>query len=151
MSVSDGTRRGPKRSPLKDDADRGRPPTHAAMRCRYASGGEVIGDLAEALACSALVVNTLHDRRRDFWLPSPCRGLKARSSRPSPLNGESLELVDRDQLAPPGHLDRVEVRQKPPKRRATDSESLRGLASRVGQTLNAGRLSDDYSRGHGLC
>jgi hypothetical protein len=40
----------------------------------------------------------------------------------APLAGDALELVDGDELAAPGHLDRLE---------AADAERLRGLGAGV--------------------
>ena len=51
----------------------------------------------------------------------------------SPLDGESLELVDGDQAGAQGELDRLEVGEQTAEGGAADAERLRGLAAGVGE------------------
>jgi hypothetical protein len=90
------------------------------------------------------------DFRRNLWLPSARRRLKPRSCCPSPLECDSLELVDGDQAGAPGHFDRLDVRQQPPEGGAADAERLGGLASSVGEPFDVRRLADNHSWRQGL-
>jgi hypothetical protein len=97
---------------LQDSADGRRPPSGAAVRCRDPVGVEARGDLAEGPTSGALLADALRDFRRNARFASPRRWLKSRSCYPSPLDGQPLEFIDRDQLGAPWQLDRVDVRQQ---------------------------------------
>lgn len=57
---------------------------------------------------------------------------------------EPLELGDRNQRRPPRHLDGLEEWQHATvERRATDAEGLGRLCPRIGEPLDAGRLTGD--------
>lgn len=76
----------------------------------------------------------------------PRRRLESRSRRPSPLDRDSLELVNGDEAGPPGKLDRLDVREQPSQGREADSERLGCLAASVREPLDLTSLAYHHSR-----
>ena len=71
---------------------------------------------------------------------------RARLGGSSALGEQSLELVDRDQLGSPWHLDRLDVGQDAPvEGRAAETERLGRLAAGVGEPLDERRLASDHA------
>lgn len=123
------------------------PPSGAAVRCRDPVGVEARGDLAEGPTSGALVADALRDLGWDGRFASPRRWLKSRSCYPSPLDGQPLEFIDRDQLGTPWQLDRVDVRQQATERGAADAERVGSLGAGVGEPLDmVGLAYDDPCR-----
>jgi hypothetical protein len=65
----------------------------------------------------------------------------------STFGEESLELVDRDQLRAPGHLDRLDVRENAASEGgAADAERFGGLGAGVREPLDALRPTNQGGR-----
>ena len=128
---------------LQDPTHGRRPPSGAAVRCWNPVGVEARGDLAEGPTSGALVAAALRDLRWDGRFASSRRRLKSRSCYPSPLDGQPLEFIDRDQLGAPWQLDRVDVRQQAKERGPADAERVGSLAAGVGEPLDMVGLAYD--------
>jgi len=119
-----------------------------AVRGRYVASVQVACDLAEALAGRALYADAVHDLGRKGYGPSGRAWLASPLARRTlPLADESLELIDRDELRSPRHLDGLDVREDAPvEGRATDAERIGRLRAGVGEPLDARRLAHDRWR-----
>jgi len=70
---------------------------------------------------------------------------RRRASDLPPFDDKPLELVDRDEVRAPIHLQSLDERENAAvERRGTDAECLGRLGSRVGEPLDVSRLADDY-------
>jgi hypothetical protein len=110
-----------------------------------AVGVEFSGDLAQAAAGGVGGLNSFDDvigeLSRAAW---DLQGW-ASVGWPTMFGEEAFEFVGRDQSCAPGHLDRLHVwKDAPEKGGATDAERLGGLASRIGEPLDARRVPDDW-------
>jgi hypothetical protein len=148
-SSRDGPLRGLKPTRTCKNGAHGRgPPLRAAVCGWRLAGVEVARDLAEALPLSVLELNVKHETVWDRGRSSRRRRLRAPWCRPASLPHETLELVDRNELWPPGHFHGLEQRQHSPvEGRSAHPERLSGLRPCVGESLDVRRPTYGDRRG----
>jgi hypothetical protein len=113
--------------------------------CWNAIGVELAGDLTQAPAGDVRGLDSFHYLFGDLPRAASERRCGTRLGGLSTFGEESFKLVDRDQSCAPGHLDRVHVRENSPDEGgAADAERFGSLATRVGESLDARRLPDDW-------
>lgn len=132
---------------MEDGAHGRGPPLRAAMGSRRLAGVAIPSDLAQALAFRMLCLNVKFEPVGDGGGSPRRRGLGAPPSGPASLLHEPLELVDRNEPRPPGHVHGLEQRQHPPTEgRSTHPERLGSLRPRVGESLDLRRVANDRLR-----
>jgi hypothetical protein len=123
----------------KDAADGGRPPAPPAVRRRYSVGCQAPGNLAEAPAPGALLLNPFDDLSGNRGTPpwaTPRRELNRRDL--GVLFQEPLEFANGNQSCPPRCLYRVQGRDDAAvESRNADAESLGRLPAGVDETFGA--------------
>ena len=96
-----------------------------------------------------IATDACHDPVGKVWFPPwPSRRSRRRTSDVPPLGEEPLQLVDGDKSHPRSRLYRLDEREHPPvERRGAYAECFGGLASGVGEPLDARRLEHDRPLG----
>jgi hypothetical protein len=96
------------------------------------------GDLAEALASRVCGIDSFDHRFENLPRAASECWCGARLAGPLAFGEEAFELVDRYQLRAPRHLDRLDIREDSPNEGGgADAERLGGMATRVGEPLDA--------------
>jgi hypothetical protein len=133
---------------VENGANRRRPPSRPAVCRRRGALVEFPRDLSEVLACLALCSDLGDEFSGQHSRSSRLRAVDVRSAGGSSHEGgESLQLVDRDELRTGSDFDRFdEGEYVTDKGRAADPECGGGLGARVREPLDASRLQDDNPR-----
>jgi len=108
------------------------------VRGRRSVRVEVARDLGEGIAGGVFGTDALDElRRQDRRASARTRRAPELPRRSPPFGDESFELVDGDELRPPGKLDLRDVGEEALERRLADAERFGCLRPRVRKSLNA--------------